>query len=869
MRQTLILVLSLIFATPSWSAILYVDADCSNGISTYNETTQQCTGGTSTVYSSITNAQAFQSTGDTISLGDDTYEVGQLAIAATINLTSTASDKTKVTITPNTANTSGAFIRIVSTNPGTSGDQTISHVTIDGRNDGDAGDYFTHGILVKNRDDVTIHDVTIEDFYGTTGSPMGTSTETGGGSYGLTVYSTDKANGIDWYNHYGTNFAKRDWTTSPVDNFQFYNFKMDDCGEGTTERVLTGAVYLWGVSNSSIHDGEIDVSHDFTEAIYSTAAMLDNVDFYNLLLTGHSNGAIRPGDGDSQSLYLIELWLLHNCEIRNNKLIRGGISLSTGTNVIVEKNYVDFSSSAQVADTGYYIECGKINNAYIRYNRLIGGNGHPNGIAAGAGTTNFAYPTTSSTYIYRNILHNIRWHGLIVTAYEQSGGSNPPTVNAYVYNNFIDYSPSAHASYAGVITGAGYYDGSAGGGTLNFYLRNNIITNSIGTGVAFGGGEMPDTYIIDGNCILDHSVANLNPSNMTVSDAEGTEPTYTNYASDNFTMTSGTGVDPTESTDLGIPYNMAINDNTDWTTGADPLNGDTLVVGTIDADTYTPWDLGPYEYDTAGSDVTGPTISNKDPYDGEQLTYGTTSVNGDVDATDASGVEGCECNEGTFSYGDGTTMTNPSGDTYRCGLLTGLTNDTLYDDTWHYICQDSSDNSNETSGTWSFSVAPTGGGDVIVDNLDAGFSQSTSGWAGDTVRDDAYGDSHDYDTSYGAQGSGVWARWTPTITTAGTYEVYMWTFSGGHPDAAPFTIVHSSGTAIGTVNQIGSGSWVSMGTYCFNAGTDGYVQVTDEDDGYLIADAVRFEFQQSGCGGGTPSGSGFVTGGGTGYIKGN
>jgi hypothetical protein len=840
-KRLSIIILILSIASPAVAATLYVDADCSNGISTYNEATQQCTGGTSTVYSSITNAQIVQSATDTISLGDGTYNIGSLTLAAQVSLTSTSQDKSLVTLTPSSSNTSTPFINLSSVTPGTTGNQSISYVTIDGRN---ASYYFYKGIYVKNRDGVEIHHCTIEDF-----NADGSYSYSFENIYGVKVESDSITVNNMWYNYFASvsslNKSTAYTNATPVDNFSLHDNTIDDCGDGNTSREYSYAVILKLLSNSIIYNNDIDVSHSYTEAIGSTSALWDSVDVYNNTLTGHAGGYFPVGDGSSKSLYLIETWVMHDSDVYNNILVNGGISYAYGQGCNIYNNYIDRRSAT--SPRGYCIEFTAHNNGSVYRNNCLGRadaatGGDGNGIMVGLPSSiDKDYDITS--YVYNNIIHNQRNHGLSLV-----GGSSTynPTVNLYVYNNMIDAN-GKNVGYYGI----GMWQ--SGSVTMNTYIKNNIITNN-GVGILESGtvgGE------IDNNSIYGNTT---NLSGCSASNTISTEPTYTDYASDDFTMSTGDGVDAGD--DLGIPYQTAINDGTNW-------SSDPLVVSTVDRDTYAPWDLGPYEYDAGGSDVTGPTISNKDPYDGEQLTYGTTSVNGDVDATDASGVEGCECNEGSFSYGDGTTMTNPAGDTYRCGLLTGLTNDTLYDDTWHYICQDSSTNSNETSGTWSFSVAPTGGGDVIVDNLDAGFSQSTSGWAGNTVRDDAYGDSHDYDTSYGAQGSGVWARWTPTISTSGTYEVYMWTFSGGHPDAAPFTIVHSSGTAIGTVNQVGSGSWVSMGTYCFNAGTDGYVQVTDEDDGYLIADAVRFEFQQSGCGGGTPSGSGFVTGGGTGYIKGN
>jgi hypothetical protein len=126
LRILSIAVLVLAIVCPAHAATRYVDADCSNGISTYNETTQACTGGTSTVYSSIANGIAAASSGDVLSLGDDTYTVGNLTLGTGISLTSTAADKTKVIIQPSANDSVNPFVRLDSETPGTNGNQTIS-----------------------------------------------------------------------------------------------------------------------------------------------------------------------------------------------------------------------------------------------------------------------------------------------------------------------------------------------------------------------------------------------------------------------------------------------------------------------------------------------------------------------------------------------------------------------------------------------------------------------------------------------------------------------------------------------------------------------------------------------------------------------
>jgi hypothetical protein len=86
-------------------------------------------------------------------------------------------------------------------------------------------------------------------------------------------------------------------------------------------------------------------------------------------------------------------------------------------------------------------------------------------------------------------------------------------------------------------------------------------------------------------------------------------------------------------------------------------------------------------------------------------------------------------------------------------------------------------------------------------------------------------------------------RWTPTIPTTRIYDVYAWwTSLPNRSTAVQYQIRHAGGTAVVTKNQrtVG-GQWVSLGTFQFNAGTAGYVQVSDVVNGDGVsADAIRW-----------------------------
>ena len=79
---------------------------------------------------------------------------------------------------------------------------------------------------------------------------------------------------------------------------------------------------------------------------------------------------------------------------------------------------------------------------------------------------------------------------------------------------------------------------------------------------------------------------------------------------------------------------------------------------------------------------------------------------------------------------------------------------------------------------------------------------------------------------------------------AGNYNVYVrWTAHVNRSPNVPFFVVHAGGTTSKTYDQrTGGGVWVLHGTYYFNAGTNGLVQVAEPTvNGQACADAVRFE----------------------------
>lgn len=132
--------------------------------------------------------------------------------------------------------------------------------------------------------------------------------------------------------------------------------------------------------------------------------------------------------------------------------------------------------------------------------------------------------------------------------------------------------------------------------------------------------------------------------------------------------------------------------------------------------------------------------------------------------------------------------------------------------------------------------------EVIVDNAAvavqdvAGGRTFTGTWCGSsgTV---PYGTSSLYTCGAGIDGY----RWTPNITGAAAYDVYVrWSTHANRSEFVPVSVTSLSGTHMKTFNQKnGGGIWTLHGRYNFEAGTSGYAEVTDIN-GLAIADAVRF-----------------------------
>ncbi|GAS85160.1 golvesin C-terminal-like domain-containing protein [Paenibacillus amylolyticus] len=135
--------------------------------------------------------------------------------------------------------------------------------------------------------------------------------------------------------------------------------------------------------------------------------------------------------------------------------------------------------------------------------------------------------------------------------------------------------------------------------------------------------------------------------------------------------------------------------------------------------------------------------------------------------------------------------------------------------------------------------------DIIIDNDSAeGFSLVNS-WT--KTSEGAVGQSPFSGASfhYAAKDTGASATYVPEIPVFGQYKVYMmWPSHYNRATNTPIDISFVGGKETLVVNQqVNGGLWNLIGTYIFDVGTVGSVKIrSDGANGYVIADAIRFEY---------------------------
>ncbi|MFC4077135.1 golvesin C-terminal-like domain-containing protein [Salinithrix halophila] len=129
---------------------------------------------------------------------------------------------------------------------------------------------------------------------------------------------------------------------------------------------------------------------------------------------------------------------------------------------------------------------------------------------------------------------------------------------------------------------------------------------------------------------------------------------------------------------------------------------------------------------------------------------------------------------------------------------------------------------------------------VIVDNEDTGSTSYVGTWPKSTSVSGYYG------ANYQPNGQGTGSAsftWNFSPPETGIYRVSVrYTSASDRASDAPYTVTYANGSYTHDVNQrSGGGNWVELGVYPFEQGKAAQVKLTDDANGYVIADAVQFE----------------------------
>lgn len=197
----------------------------------------------------------------------------------------------------------------------------------------------------------------------------------------------------------------------------------------------------------------------------------------------------------------------------------------------------------------------------------------------------------------------------------------------------------------------------------------------------------------------------------------------------------------------------------------------------------------------------------------------------------------------TAAYGT-TTVEDTLAVTYHTVQLVGLNPSTTY----HYRVRswDAARNMS-VSGDYTFTTAAGDQpDDIIIDNTDVKCVTSGS-WFTSTSAATKYGTNYFYCSNAGGTKT---ATWTPSILTAGNYDVYGWWPAGTNRSAiSPFTIQWNGGSQTIAVNQqdtANDNTWrLLRANTPFAVGTAGYVRLSNtgiEDSRNVIADAIKFVY---------------------------
>ncbi len=366
---------------------------------------------------------------------------------------------------------------------------------------------------------------------------------------------------------------------------------------------------------------------------------------------------------------------------------------------------------------------------------------------------------------------------------------------------------------------------TTGGGTWNTLLTNKRFLSGTGGSVKLGNGTGEASLVVLADAVRF----------LMVSD-DLTAPTVPTNLSATAVSTSQINLTWTASTDnvAVTGYRIFRNDVEVGTSATTSFSDPGLTQ-------YTTYTYKVAAYDEMGNESAKSSPDSETTWDGQAPTVPTnlnatpiTSTRIDLTwtaSTDNAGVTGYKIfrNSGqigtspTASYSDTTCSPNT---TYSYEV-------SAYDARGNESAHSAADVATTPSGSLA---------NIIIDNPAATF---TGTWTTSTTGTDKYGTNYRWASSAVSQSRT--AKWTPTIATAGGYDLYAWWSVGSNRATnSPYFCQWNGGSQTVNVNQtINGGAWMSLLTNkSFATGTAGFIRLgngTGSTGKVVVADAVRFQ----------------------------
>ena len=200
-------------------------------------------------------------------------------------------------------------------------------------------------------------------------------------------------------------------------------------------------------------------------------------------------------------------------------------------------------------------------------------------------------------------------------------------------------------------------------------------------------------------------------------------------------------------------------------------------------------------------------------------------------------------NESGFIVGRSTTSGGPYTDVITVGANVTSTSNTglSASTTYYYVVRAYNGSGSSVNSAQASATTQANTTNFIIDDTAA---TVVGTWTSGSASTDKFGT--DYLFKSGGTGS-AYVQFAPSISTAGSYQVYEWHAQGANRTTnAPYVVNYNGGSKTVKVNQeVNGGQWNLLGIYTFAAGTTGNVRLTDnfpDSTQVAIADAVQFNY---------------------------